>query len=77
MFSIAAGPSRPKTAFSVPLWCGLVALNLVMLLVSTGLLWFFFDFWGLPKLIAKVLATGFTLVLSFGANRLWVFRQAE
>lgn len=68
---------QAKDRFFSPALVRFVALNLVMLLVSTGLLWFFFDFWGMPKLIAKVLATGFTLVLSFGANRLWVFRQAE
>ena len=66
---------QAKDRFFSPALVRFVALNLVMLLVSTGLLWFFFDVWGLPKLVAKVLATGFTLLLSFTANRLWVFRD--
>lgn len=66
---------RSQARFFSPALARFVILNLVMLGVSTGLLYLFLDQLGLHKMIAKVLATGFTLCLSFVVNRLWVFKE--
>ena len=66
---------RSQARFFSPALVRFVILNLVMLGVSTGLLYRFLDQLGLHKMIAKVLATGFTLCLSFVVNRLWVFKE--
>lgn len=50
-----------------------LVLNLTMLLFSTGILYLAFDLGGLPKLPAKVVATGITMAVNFLVSRFWVF----
>ncbi len=66
---------RSRARFFGPALIRFVCFNLLMLGVSTGLLYLFLDRMGLHKMVAKVLATGFTLCLNFVASRLWVFRE--
>lgn len=67
---------RSKEAFWSPALVRFLLLNLAMLAVSTTIIWVFYDLLGIHKLIAKVVSTGCTLVVSFLINRLWVFRGA-
>ncbi|MEG1874057.1 MAG: GtrA family protein [Angelakisella sp.] len=50
-------------------------LSVAMLLLSTGLLWLFYDQLGLHKLVAKGASVIITMVVNFVINRLWVFRS--
>lgn len=68
---------RARERFFSPALVRFLCLNLGMLLLSTGLLYLFFDVAGLPKLIAKAGATGVIMVVSFLCNRFWVFRERE
>jgi putative flippase GtrA len=54
-----------------------ILVNLALLLVSVIVIWFLFEQLGLPKLLAKIMATGVTVVLGFAANRLWVFKKTN
>lgn len=67
---------RTKEAFWSPALVRFLLLNVAMLAVSTAIIWLFYDLLGIHKLIAKVISTGCTLVVSFLINRLWVFRDA-
>lgn len=67
---------RAKDAFWSPALVRFLLLNLAMLAVSTSIIWLFYDFLGVHKLIAKVISTVCTMVVSFLVNRLWVFRDA-
>lgn len=50
-------------------------VNLGLLLLSLGVIWVLNGKLGLHKLIAKLFATGVTVVCGFIANRLWVFQN--
>jgi putative flippase GtrA len=52
-----------------------LALNLSMLLFSTGILYLAINLGGLPKIPAKITATGVTMVVNFLVSRFWVFRR--
>lgn len=67
---------RSQSRFFSPTLVRFLALNLAMLGISTGLLALFLHL-GLPKLLAKAATVGVTMVLGFGANRLWVFRPQK
>lgn len=68
---------QAQDRFFSPALVRFVVLNLMMLAVSTGLLYLMYDWLGLPELLAKAGATGCTMVLSFLVNRLWVFRGGK
>ncbi|MEG0542387.1 MAG: GtrA family protein [Angelakisella sp.] len=65
---------KTKERFWSPALIRFLLLNVAMLLLSTAIIWLFYDVMGIHKLIAKGFSTAFTLVLSFIINRLWVFR---
>ncbi len=48
-----------------------------MLGLSTTVLYLVYERGGFPKLPAKVVATGVTMVVSFLLNRFWVFGKEE
>lgn len=67
---------RAKDRFWSPALLRFLLLNLAMLALSTEIIWVFYTGLGIHKLIAKVISTGCTLVISFLVNRLWVFRNS-
>ncbi|MEA5011042.1 MAG: GtrA family protein [Angelakisella sp.] len=66
---------RSQAKFFSPALLRFIILNLIMLGISTGLLFVLLDVLAVPKMIAKVGATIITLVISFVVNRLWVFKE--
>ncbi len=66
---------RSQAKFFSPALLRFIILNLIMLGISTGLLFVLLDILAVPKMIAKVGATIITLVISFVVNRLWVFKE--
>lgn len=64
---------RARDRFFSPALVKFLVLSLCMLLFSTGMLYLFHGLAGIPKLPAKVIATGVTMVVNFLANRFWVF----
>ena len=66
---------RSQAKFFSPALLRFIILNLIMLGISTGLLFVLLDILAVPKMIAKVCATIITLVISFVVNRLWVFKE--
>ena len=66
---------RSQAKFFSPALLRFIILNLIMLGISTGLLFVLLDILAVPKIIAKVGATIITLVISFVVNRLWVFKE--
>jgi putative flippase GtrA len=68
---------RTKGRFFSPTLVRFLALNLTMLLFSTGVLCLAYDLGGLPKLPAKIIATGVTMVVNFLVSRFWVFRDGQ
>lgn len=60
-----------KSFFSVQMF-RFIVVNLSLLLLSLGVLWFGARL-GYGKLVSKLGATAVTLVVGFGVNRLWVF----
>lgn len=63
-----------KERFFSPQLIKFVVINLFLLGLSLVVLYVFNDLLGLHKLIAKLIATGLTVVLGFAVNRLWVFQ---
>lgn len=63
-----------KERFFSPQLLKFIIVNLLLLGLSLGVLYVFHDLLGLHKMIAKLIATGFTVVLGFVVNRLWVFQ---
>lgn len=53
-----------------------VVLNLITLTVTSGLLLYMRERWGLPVLSGKLIATGASVILNYTGNRLWVFSLA-
>ncbi|MEM1484193.1 GtrA family protein [Oscillospiraceae bacterium PP1C4] len=51
-----------------------VITNLVVLVISMFLLKVFMDFFGMGRLIAKLVTICFTIVLNFLISRFWVFK---
>jgi putative flippase GtrA len=43
--------------------------------LTWGFMMLFVDKWGAPYLFAQMVTTGLVMFWSFGANRLWTFRQ--
>lgn len=66
---------RAKDRFFSPALVKFLFLSAGMLLLSTGILYLCYDTAGLPKLAAKAVATGITMVVNFLVNRFWVFRS--
>jgi len=66
---------RAGGRFFSPALVKFLALSLAMLAFSTGILYLAYDLGGLPKLAAKIVATGVTMVVNFLASRFWVFGQ--
>ena len=66
---------RTGSRFFSPTLVRFLALNLAMLLFSTGVLSLALNLGGFPKLAVKVTATGVTMVVNFLISRLWVFRD--
>jgi len=64
---------RARDRFFGPALVKFLLLSLCMLLLSTGILFLCYDLGGLPKLAAKIVATGVTMVVNFLVNRFWVF----
>jgi putative flippase GtrA len=54
-----------------------IVLNICTLLLSLGLLALFADRLHLSLWLAKLLATGVTMVFSYAGNKLWVFQERE
>lgn len=48
-------------------------VNLALLFMSMGILYLLCDVFTLHRLLAKLIATGFTVVAGFILNRIWVF----
>jgi putative flippase GtrA len=42
--------------------------------LNGAVMWFLIESWGVPYLIAQVVATAFVLIWNFSANRWWTFR---
>lgn len=68
---------RAGGRFFSPTLVKFLVLNLCMLGLSTAVLYLAYDRGGLPKLPAKVVATGVTMAVSFLLNRFWVFGGGE
>ena len=68
---------RAEGRFFSPALLRFLALNLTMLLFSTGILYLAYHLGGLPKLAAKAAATGVTMVVNFLLSRFWVFRERD
>lgn len=51
-----------------------IIANLLLLLLSIGVLWLINGRMGFSKLVAKLCATAVTMVAGFAVNRLWVFK---
>ncbi|MCI9194668.1 MAG: GtrA family protein [Angelakisella sp.] len=66
---------RVRGRFFSPALVKFLVLSVCMLGLSTGLLYLCHGVAGVPKLAAKVLATGGTMVVSFLVNRFWVFGE--
>ena len=66
---------RARGRFFSPALVKFLVLSVCMLGLSTGLLYLCHGVAGVPKLAAKVLATGGTMVVSFLVNRFWVFGE--
>jgi len=66
--------SSKSKFFSSTLLRFLIANGLVLLL-SLGLIYLAHDVMGIHKLLAKLLVTGFTVVVNFILSRLWVFKK--
>jgi len=66
---------RSQAKFFSPALLRFIILNLIMLGISTGLLFVLLDVLAVPKMIAKVGASIIPLVISFVVNRLWVFKE--
>ena len=66
---------RSQAKFFSPALLRFIILNLIMLGISTGLLFVLLDILAVPKMIAKVGATIITLVICFVVIRLWVFKE--
>ena len=62
-----------KRFFSVQM-LAFIAVNLILLLLSLGVLWFGTRL-GYGKLVSKLGATAVTLGVGFVVNRLWVFKK--
>lgn len=65
---------RSRERFFGPALVKFLLLSVCMLLLSTAILYLCYDVAGLPKLIAKAVATAVTMVVNFLVNRFWVFR---
>lgn len=52
-----------------------ITVNLTVLAISVGLLYFVVSVWPLSELVAKMLVTFITMTINFLANRLWVFNS--
>ena len=68
---------RAGGLFFSPTLIKFLVLNLCMLGLSTTVLYLVYEQGGFPKLPAKVVATGVTMVVSFLLNRFWVFGKEE
>lgn len=66
---------RSKEGFFSPAMLRFFVVNLSLLGLSLGVIWLVHGQLGFPKLLAKICATGLTVVLGFLVNRLWVFRK--
>lgn len=65
---------KSKAGFLGRQLCRFIAANILMLLLSLVVLFVATAAFSLPKLIAKLIATVFTMCGGFLLNRLWVFR---
>ncbi len=63
-----------KERFFSPQLIKFVIVNLLLLGLSLVIIYIFKDMLGLHRLIAKLIATGFTVVVGFAVNRLWIFQ---
>jgi putative flippase GtrA len=54
-----------------------IAVNLLTLLITYGLLVFFNRYVGWTMLFSKLIATGMSLIVNFAGSRLWVFRETN
>jgi putative flippase GtrA len=54
-----------------------IAVNLLTLLITYGLLVFFNQYVGWTMLFSKLIATGMSLIVNFAGSRLWVFRETN
>ncbi len=52
-----------------------LAVSAVCLLISYAVLYLFHDVWALPEIVAKLPATAATMVVGFGINRFWTFKE--
>src|ERR1700730_10634557 len=52
-----------------------IAVNLLTLLITYGLLLLFNRYVGWSMLFSKLIATGMSLIVNFAGSRLWVFRD--
>lgn len=61
------------------IWSGqmlrFLVANLSLLVASLGVIWLVHGQIGAPELLAKLFATGMTMVVGFLVNRFWVFKQ--
>jgi putative flippase GtrA len=55
----------------------LIAVNLLTLLITYGLMVFFNRYAGWSMLFSKLIATGMSLIVNFAGSRLWVFRETN
>ncbi len=54
-----------------------IFVNLVSLGVNTLAVYILGDLYGLPNIIAKVIATGFSFIVNFAGNKLLVFKNSS
>lgn len=64
---------RAGGRFFSPALARFLVLSLGMLGLSTGILYLAYGVMGLPKLLAKAIATGIVMVVNFLLSRFWVF----
>lgn len=51
-----------------------LAVNLLVLAISAGLLHFMISTWQMSEWISKLIVTFVTMMINFAGNRMWVFR---
>jgi putative flippase GtrA len=54
-----------------------IAVNLLTLLITYGLMVLFNRYVGWSMLFSKLIATGMSLIVNFAGSRLWVFRETN
>ncbi len=68
---------KKKSAFSGAEILKFIVVNIVSLGVATLFIYIFHEKVGLSEMISKIFATGFSLIVNFGGNKFWVFKDEK